>query len=434
MSLGTALIVVATLIAGLSIDRAAGQAAAADDPLAVEVARLVDQLDAPQLNEREAAERQLIALGPAALEHLPSEVGERSAEVEQRLSRVRGQLERQRAREAADGATVTLPAGPLRLSAALDALSRQSGNQLVDFRNEFGQQMVDFEIEVARERTTFWQALDAVLDAAEMTVYPYGAEGAVAVVGRGPARLPRTEGVSYSGAFRVEASEISARRDLRQRGPGTLQLQIELAWEPRLRPIAVELRLAGLEAIDDRGHAVEVVADQGVFESQLGTGASSTAFTIAMIPPPRGARQIAEMRGRFALMLPGRSEQFEFAELAAARDVVQRRAGVSVRLEQVRQTNEIWEVRLGLSLDEPHGALQSHRGWVFNNPAYLLSPEGERVDFDGFETTRQTETDVGMAFLFYLPEGIAGHRFVYETPAAIVTVPVAFELTDLDLP
>jgi hypothetical protein len=101
----------------------------------------------------------------------------------------------------------------------------------------------------------------------------------------------------------------------------------------------------------------------------------------------------------------------------------------------VRKNNAIWEVHMRLALDEDNEALQSHRGWAFQNLSYLVDKNGEQIDNAGFETTRQTANEVGVAYLFDLPEGgIEGLSWVYETPAAIVELPVEYEIKDIELP
>jgi len=59
------------------------------------VAELVEQLDAPRLAQRQAAEAALIELGPAALEHLPEPEQTTSAETRLRLERVIAKLRAQ---------------------------------------------------------------------------------------------------------------------------------------------------------------------------------------------------------------------------------------------------------------------------------------------------------------------------------------------------
>jgi hypothetical protein len=107
---------------------------------------------------------------------------------------------------------------------------------------------------------------------------------------------------------------------------------------------------------------------------------------------------------------------------------------VQVTLDEVRKNGAVWELHMRFALDEDNGALQSHRGWVFQNISYLVDKDGQRIENAGFETTRQTENEVGVAYLFDLPGDLTGLKWVYETPAAIVDVPVEYELKDIELP
>ncbi len=62
--------------------------------LALEVRRLVHRLDSRELAGREAAERELIELGMEVLDHLPGPDDRVSAEVAQRVQRIRQKLQR----------------------------------------------------------------------------------------------------------------------------------------------------------------------------------------------------------------------------------------------------------------------------------------------------------------------------------------------------
>jgi hypothetical protein len=100
----------------------------------------------------------------------------------------------------------------------------------------------------------------------------------------------------------------------------------------------------------------------------------------------------------------------------------------------VRKNGAIWEVHMRFALDEANGALQSHRDWVLQNLSYLVGKDGQPIENAGFETTRQTPNEIGVAYLFDLPEGLDGLSWVYETPAAIVDMPADYQLKDIDLP
>jgi hypothetical protein len=150
--------------------------------------------------------------------------------------------------------------------------------------------------------------------------------------------------------------------------------------------------------------------------------------------PPRQATKITSLRGRLNALVPGRHVKFRFDDLANAAGKTQRRGGVQVTIDEVRKNNVIWEVHMRLSLDEGNPALESHRDWVVQNKSYLVDPDGRTIDTAGLEATRQTRSEVGVAYLFDLPDGLAGLSWVYESPAAIVELPVEYEIKDIELP
>jgi hypothetical protein len=133
-------------------------------------------------------------------------------------------------------------------------------------------------------------------------------------------------------------------------------------------------------------------------------------------------------------LVPGRHATFKFDNVTKADGKSQRLGGVQVTLDNVRKNGAVWEVHMRFALDEANGALQSHRNWVFQNLSYLIDKDGKRIENAGFETTRQSPNEVGVAYLFDMPDGLEGLSWVYETPAAIVDLPVEYELKDIELP
>jgi hypothetical protein len=150
--------------------------------------------------------------------------------------------------------------------------------------------------------------------------------------------------------------------------------------------------------------------------------------------PDRDVKKIATLHGKLHALVPGRHVKFQFDDPTKAAGKTQRLGGVQVTLDEVRKNGAVWEVHMRFALDEANGALQSHRGWVFQNLSYLVGKDGKPIENAGFETTRQTPNEVGMAYLFDVPDGIDGLSWVYETPAAIVDLPVEYELKDIELP
>jgi hypothetical protein len=133
--------------------------------------------------------------------------------------------------------------------------------------------------------------------------------------------------------------------------------------------------------------------------------------------------------------VPGRVVEFKFTDLAEADKVEQQRGGVKVILDRTRKNQALWEIHMRVQVESEEAGLESHRGWVFQNITYLLNSEGEVIDHVGFETTRQSKREVGLAYFFDLPDDeIGAYTWVYRTPAAIVRVPIEYELKDIPLP
>ena len=315
----------------------AGQSA---EELRAEVARLIRQLDAPQLEQRDAAEAALIERGPAVLDLLPEDTPRTPDEVRYRLARIRQKLQQQASVRAADASTITLKADAMPLDAVLAAFARQSGNKIVDYRGRFGQPTPNPTLKFDFERTPFWPALDRVLDQAGLTVYPYTERGAIGVIsGSGEKRIPRFGRANYSGPFRFEAVSVVARRDLLEKNGRSLTVTVEAAWEPRLRPIILLQRMTDVSAVDAAGQPLPVADPQAILEATAGGTASAVKLALAFVPPSDGARRIASLKGKLTATLPGRMETFRFRDLTAAKNVKRRIATATVTLEQVRKSS-----------------------------------------------------------------------------------------------
>lgn len=411
-----------------------GQAADSDDEMRLEVRRLVRQLDDVQRTTREAAERRLIELGPPALTLLPTPGRDTSAEVKVRLERVRKALEAAVAEAAAQPSRCTLHGGHT-LSAALAELQQQTGNRIVDFRQRFGQQTPDPQLTVDFEKAPFWPAFDSLLDQAGLSVYNFSGEiGALAVVARDENERKRAENGVYQGLFRFEVLRVQAIRDLRNPANHSLRLAIELAWEPRVSPILLQIPLAELRATDESGQPVAVATPRASLEVPVENSLPAAEVQLPLVLPARSVAKIRTLQGLVSALLPGRVETFEFADLPNARNVEQSRAGVSVIVEEVRKNVDVDEVRLTVRFDEAANALESHRNWIYNNEAYFVAPDGQRFEHAGLQAFRQAANEVGVAYLSDREGGLAGCKFIYKTPALLIQVPVAFEVQEIPLP
>lgn len=414
---------------------AAAAPSAADAELAKKVAALVKQLDSNQQAQREAAEKELVALGPDILQHLPALTPRTPAEVRNRLTRVRNALQKAEIEAATKPALVSL-SGEMLFSEAVAQMTAQTGNKLVDYRERFNQEGSDPKIKVELDKVPFWQALDTVLDAASLTIYNFDEEqGALAYTSKGENAVPRLGKASYSGLFRLEPTRIEAVRDLKNSNMHSLKLVTDAIWEPRVRPVVLEIPLADVSATDEKGGAIEIDRGEGTLEVPVEGTNAAVEIELPLVAPARSVAQVGSIKAKFTAVVLGKVETFEFPDLDKLKSAELERGGVTVTVEQCRKNGDIYDVSMRVRFDKAANALESHRGWIYNNECYLLDPKGQRNENAGLEATLLADNEVGLSYKFDLGEvKPAGHKFVYRTPAAVIRIPAEFELKGIDLP
>jgi hypothetical protein len=406
-----------------------------------QVQELVEQLDADTVAERDIAESNLLSLADEGgidtaelLKLIPPPTDNMPPAVRQRVTTIRRTLEARLAREATDGARVTIEAINWKLSDVLAKLQEESGNRVLDGREQFNQEVTNPEILLTVDKAFFWEALDQVLDQAQLSINNYAGEDAISLIQREPGEVDRYGRAAYTGPFRFEVTELNGVRGLRNPQRDQLQVELEIAWEPRLRPIAIGVPLDLMEAVDERGEPMPVAQPGRVFNIEVQEGSCATTIQMPFKLPDRSVGAIARLRGALGALVPGKRHEFRFENLKSPTPITQTVGGVHVTLDKVMKNNDIWEVHMRLKLDDDNESLASHRGWVFNNLNYLEGKDGQPIDNAGFETTLQSEREVGIAYFFDLPEGIEGLTWVYKSPVAIVQQEYQFELSAIELP
>jgi hypothetical protein len=404
-----------------------------------EVAALVHSLDSRELQERDAAERKLEALGPAVLKQLPAFDDEKlSAEAAGRVKRLRQKLLRAQAIRTAEPTLITLTAKDQPMAEVLAEIAQQSGNPIKDHREAFGQVVEPRKLSVAYEKKQFWPALDEVLDQGQLTVYGYSGEDGLAIVNRAPGAGPRAARASYSGAFRLEPKRLEAVRDLTGGGQGGLRLILEIAWEPRLKPFALLMPLDELRVETEVGLA-RLTNPEAEPETIVRGGSTAAELDILFDLPPREAKHLTHAVGQITAILPGPLEEFRFRQLPVFADgkrpqhIAQTQGGTTVTLDSLRPNEDLWELNLRIKFEAPSEALESHRGWMLNNEAVMIDSEGLEIPSFGIEQTLQAE-EIGLKYLFELTDGTDNLTFVYRTPLIVLELPVKYEFKDLPLP
>lgn len=404
--------------------------------LGPQIRALVRDLDAAQKAVRDDAEKRLIELGTPALASLPEPRPNDSAESALRLNRVRLALLRLKAVHSLEASTVTLHVKEAPLAEVLAEVEKQTGNRLVDYRRQFGQQVDDVHVTLDLDNVPFWKVVDRLATAAGMVPYAFSGEDGLALISATAAAPTLDAGAShvhYAGAFRLKVSRLTLTREL-DAPTAQLEVQLEAAWEPRLKPLFVTVATANLRIIDDGGETLNPVNPKLVLEVPPQGRASQVDVTLAVAAPPRKAKQIKRLTGKFDVLLTAEMHTFRFKNLADHKREQQRAAAVVVVLEPTRMINSLLEVPVRIRYENPLNALESHRAWFYKNPAYLESADGAKSTPGSTELARQADDELSLNLMFVDPGDLSTKTFVYQTPADIVSLPIEFEFTDLPLP
>jgi hypothetical protein len=405
----------------------------ADVASQAEVRKAVKELDGKRVAVRDAAESRLIELGPRVLDFLP-DVGDPAltAEARERVKRIREQLQQAAAEAATQASLVTLRCQAMPVSKVLAELERQTGNNIIDPRRSIAA-AGDPPITLSLEKKPFWSALDAVLDQARLSVYPFGPADAVQVIARPVGQLPRSGRAALAGPFRIEPTRVVARRDLRT-PTSIVMVALEVAWEPRLRPIGLKQRMAEVAAEDQEGRPLRVEDAESEPEAFPRRDATAVEMDLVFAHPERSATEIAKLKGSVQAILPGRTETFRFANLLEGGKQQLRIAAATVFLEEVRRTPTNWEVHLRLRYDNAGDAMESHRTWAIFSKPWLEDAEGRRTECDSVEIGDRAKNEVGLVCSFTLKQPPANMTLVYKAPASIVTNDFRYELRSIKLP
>ncbi len=405
--------------------------ALADDPVAdldTQVKQLLEELDAPQLVRRNAAEQTLVELGEPALAFLPAAGTKLPPEVSRRLERARTKIAKQAA-----NANVIKNISDVRLGeaatlgAALEAISRASG---IEFNHQ-----ADPEIAITPYATPlpYWHAVDHVLDQANLDIDFYnGEDNTIALVPRQPDRPNRADSAAYAGLYRLEPVIVTSRRTLRDLSLSGMNVDLEVSWRPDAQPVGITLPLSEITAKLDDGATVHAQEPEGTIDISPSSGVAMSNIQLPLALPAGRPSKIVALTGRIQSLLPGEVKVFEFPlKLASQTQTID---FVTVRVEEVRKNGALHEVRVGVEFKNPGKAMESHRGWLLNNEVYVAMPDGSRQDHLGYELYRHNESGLGIGYLFDVGDSPGEAKLVYKTPTAVVQNEIDFVIQDIPMP
>lgn len=417
--------------------RAWGQAG--DAALKDRVNQLVDRLEKGDPPARNAAEKALIGLGPKILPLLPDAAKVTGDDRKRRLDRVRKALAEAEEDENLGASKVTIKQAGIRLSEAIRLLQSQTGNPITDLREQLGADVTNPSLELDLAGKPFFEALDVIARKADLVPNFFTGDGSV---GLSPAAMaPDTETTPppnpfllYTGPFRVQLKQVFTSRDFLT-GTGAGNLQFEVAWEPRLRPMLLTLDADELKIVDDRGKAIEPAVMQESTETVLRPENPVAEVNINVNAPERAAKALATIKVKGEVTVPAGLRTFKFPSLAA-KNVTQKQGDIEVKLEDTEVEEQVWKVHVAVAYPGEGPAFESYRQGLFNNRIWLQRADGSRFEHNGgFSNTGSDGGKIGFEYLFVEPPGKpSDYQLVYETPSKVLSIPLEFEFKDVPLP
>src|SRR5262245_30003757 len=167
------------LLVGLPGLTARGQDAPGDAALRDRVLQLVERLDAPKPDAREAAMASLLKLGPKILPVLPDPTTLPAGDRKDRLERIRTTLRQAEEDINPNVSRVTLQGKGIRLSEALQQLQKQTGNVITDLREQLGAEVTNPALDLDLRDKPFLEALDLVARQAEVGTSFFTGDGSI---------------------------------------------------------------------------------------------------------------------------------------------------------------------------------------------------------------------------------------------------------------
>jgi len=402
----------------------------ADDaaPVQRDVERWVQELDAPQLARRNAAEQALLDLGQNALPFLPSPDHPQTPEVAQRLERLRSRIAKKSVKVEVAKNTGDVRLGDAdTLGEALEAISRDSG---IEFEHEGDESL---SIAPYPAVLPFWHALDYVLDQSKLDIDFYAGEGETLVLRpRAETRPERVDSAAYAGIYRLEPSIVTSRRVLHDPSLSGLSVELDLSWKPDAHPVGITLPMGQMVMRLDDGAKVIAQEPDGTIDLAPSTDIATTMVRLPFILPAGRPQRIVSLSGQIKSMLPGAAKLFEFPLNVAQQ--TQTADFVTVRIEDIRKNGPLHEVRLGIEFDGAGKAMESHRGWLLANEVYVTLANGLREEHLGYELYRHNESGLGIGYLFDIGETPGEAKLYYKTPSAVVQDTIDFVIQDIPMP
>jgi len=306
------------------------------------------------------------------------------------------------------------------LAKVLAELSRQTGLEV-----DPGTVDVSVPITAAFDKQPFWLVVEQLAEQSASRV-AVGRQGVpVRLMSLGKAKR---EPVSIDGPFRVAATSVDARIDLRT-GLTAYDLTLEVAWESRLPVYRIDAAPRIAQGRDDAGRPIRVLP----IDARNPVAGVYSPLRVRLEGLTRQSQRIDLLQGTLGATVAEEMLRFRFDLGTPA--VKQTKEGVEVSLNRFEKQGTAWLADVVLHYPDTSAAFESFETyWLGRNRFTLIGPDGKtRVVCDDVEINgnslryRIKQSD-------FQPKDLKGWTLEYETPGPMREVPIAFTLKNIPLP
>jgi hypothetical protein len=398
-----------------------------------QVKKLLKDLGDKNADKQAAAATALLKLGPDVLPLLPDKDPSWTEGQSARVREIRTTLREASARRDLNPRLITFSKDRIPLKDALGELARQTGNTVeIRRRNEDEEPSVKMDLKNA----TFWQALEAIAKDADLQISYYQKDGKVALVDGPYKAVP----VSFSGIFRAIVRRLNLSQGF-EADDHTGAITLEIAWEPRFRPLFVENEPEELVVQDGKGTSLKITdSAKGRIPVIKPTAVEKV---IRFEAPARTAEKLGLVKGSLSILGPGKTLAFAFDNLGQTGKEGKKLAidGVAVTLREFSAESDRWTAGLLLEYPDDTPEFESFESWLVNNQVHLekVSGKGRLAANGGYEIDDQSGHKALIKYRFIDDDETqlgkpADWRLIYHTPGTIVRLSIPFEFRDLPLP
>jgi hypothetical protein len=276
----------------------------ADGPADAALKKLIEDLGSDDWRTREKAGLELAAKGEKALPHMRAAlIATDNPEVQRRLAVLVRKIDRERLTEPK---RVTFNAKDQTAKQILDEIGKQTG-----YRIEFGGGGPDAKYSFEFDKTPFWQAIDAVANAAGFTVYAEYDDDTIRVYSQDT----MNPHVAYAGPFRILATNINTSRSVQlanisKRGNSNrvneyMNLSFQIQSEPK-NPMLGAMQPELIEARDDLGGSLMPPQERNGYRTNYynsGYRGHNTYMSVNLMRGDRSATTLKSLKGRVGVVL-----------------------------------------------------------------------------------------------------------------------------------